>query len=65
MPLWWTLWILSWGSAYSDPFSRVFSVIDLVFDALDVPLGIVVIALVSKLHAWQSEKHRRVVSAAT
>ncbi len=66
MPLWWTLWIIATvlGQAI---FRTTFSTetIDehltsswLLFfaDALDIPLGIVVIALVATLHDWQSRK---------
>ncbi len=74
MPLWWTLWILGnfVGQAIfrttlrAETIDEFLSSSRLTFfsDALDLPLGIVVIALVSKLQAWQSQKYRRAASAA-
>lgn len=70
MPLWWTLWILAnfVGQAILRTAFREETIDELLAsswltflsDALDLPMGIVVIMLVSKLKAWQSEKLRRV-----
>jgi hypothetical protein len=75
MRLWWTLWILSnfVGQAIFQTTSRAETIDELLAsswlvlfsDALDLPLGIVVISLVSKLQAHQSEKRSRVASATT
>ncbi len=75
MPLWWTLWILGVfveqerfrAALRAETIDEILASSWLTFlsDALHLPLGIVVIVLVSKLQAWQSEKRRRVGSPAT
>ena len=75
MPLWWTLWILAGligqtvgrAALRADTVDGLLATSWLAFvaDLLDLPLAIVVIALVSTLQVWQSEKRRRVGSAAT
>jgi len=75
LPLWWTLWILSTfvGQAVFRAALRANSVDELlasswltfVSDALDLPLSIVVILLVSKLQEWQLAKHQHVASTAS
>jgi hypothetical protein len=75
LPLWWTLWIISnfVGQAVFRSALRADTVdqllasswITFASDALDLPLGIVAIAVVAKLQTWQSEKHRRYASTAT
>lgn len=72
-PLWWTLWIISnfidqaaFRSAFrADTVDELIasSWITFVSDALDLPLGIVAIAVVAKLQTWQSEKRRRLAVA--
>jgi hypothetical protein len=72
LPLWWTLWILHIrvaGRAHLLPNAFLSDRPEVLLflsylDMLDVPLGIVVILLVSKLQEWQLAKYRRVVSAA-
>lgn len=72
LPVWWTLWILA-SFVGQAVFRTTFraetleelitsSSITLVSDVLDIPLGIVVVLLVSKLQTWQSEKHRRIAT---
>lgn len=70
MPLWWTLWIMAnvLGQAIlrtsfsAETIEELLTSSWLLFfaDALDIPLGIVVIALVATLHDWQSRKFQRV-----
>ena len=69
LPLWWALWIISTflGQAVFRSALRAetadellaSSTIILISDAMDVPLGIVAMFVVSKLQARQSEKARR------
>jgi hypothetical protein len=69
LPLWWTLWIVATfaGQVGFRSSHRAQTTAQLlqssreafVEDALNLPLGIVVIALVVTLQRWQSEKHRR------
>lgn len=66
MPLWWTLWILSgfvgravWrASLNTETLDELISSSWLMFvsDFVDVPLGIVLFMLVSRLYSWQSMK---------
>jgi len=73
LPLWWALWILVSfvGSVLlrtsldAETLNEIVasSWLMLGSEALDLPLGIVVIALVSKLQAWQSLKLSRVARA--
>lgn len=70
MPLWWTLWIVgnSLGQAilrtsfYAETIDELLASSWLLMysNVLDIPLGIVVIGLVSTLHDWQSRKLERV-----
>lgn len=67
LPLWWALWIISnfSGQIAMRTAVRAESIAQLkasnaaafVSDLIDVPLGIVAIAVVAKLTTWQSEKH--------
>ncbi len=73
LPLWWALWLLASfvGNALLRTSLDAETLTEIVAsswlmlgsDALDLPLGIVVIALVSKLQAWQSLKLSRVARA--
>ena len=75
VPLWWTLWILTSFVGLTlirtmfraETVDEVLALTPVTYftSALELPLMIVVILLVSKLQAWQSEKHRRVASATT
>lgn len=70
LPLWWLLWIIGTfvGVAalrvarQADTLDelRVSSVLMFVSYAVDLPLAVLVIVLVSKLQAWQVAKHQRV-----
>lgn len=69
LPVWWTLWIVSTfvGQALlqmalraETPDQLLHSArIAFLSDALELPLGIVAIVVVTKLQAWQSQKYRR------
>jgi hypothetical protein len=68
LPLWWTLWIMASfvGQAVLRTTLRAETVEQLlasswltfISDSLDLPLGLVAIAIVGKLQSWQSEKRR-------
>jgi hypothetical protein len=72
LPLWWALWIISnfSGQIAMRTAVRAESIAQLkasnaaafVSDLIDVPLGIVAIAVVAKLTTWQSEKHDRLAA---
>ncbi len=72
LPLWWTLWIISTfvqqavfhSALRADTANELLasSWIAFVSDALDLPLGIVAMAVVAKLQTWQSEKRRRLAA---
>lgn len=75
LPLWWTLWIICnfVGQAVLRSALRAdtpdqllaSSWITFVSGTLEIPLGIIAMAVVAKLQMWQSEKHRRLGAIAT
>jgi hypothetical protein len=75
LPLWWLLWIVAGflGQAIlrttlqAETLEQIIasSWITFASDALDLPLGLVAITLVTNLQTWQSEKHSRLAAAAT
>jgi hypothetical protein len=74
LPVWWALWIISGvaGQAVFRLSLRAETAEELLAasratlfsDMIDVPLGIVAIMVVAKLQGWQSDKDRRLASAA-
>jgi hypothetical protein len=69
VPLWWTFWLIAGVAgqaalrtslaANTPETLLVASNIGIVADLIDIPLGLVVIVMVSKLESWQSEKRLR------
>jgi len=69
MPLWWALWIVATfvGQAIlrlsfsAETVDELLTLSRLIFvsDGLDIPLGILVLILVTTLHDWQSRKFQK------
>lgn len=72
LPLWWTLWIIAnfvgrvvlRTALRAETVEQILASSRIMFvsDVLDVPLGLVAIAIVGKLQNWQTEKHQRVTA---